>query len=99
MRKNWLTTLAGIMAAMITVPVAVIGLMTTGMYVPHWWGSVQFIFVVIGAVGTALLGFAAKGQDEHSTVRQVELSTIHAAVDAEASAAIAQLPNNKSAGA
>lgn len=57
MRKNWLTTTAGIMASMITVPVAVGGLVTAGMQLPHWWGSVQFMFIVVGAVGAALLGF------------------------------------------
>ena len=79
MRKNWLTTTAGIMAALGSVPVMVAQSGFT--HLPHWWGSAAFGFVLIGIIGVALLGFAAKGQDEHSTEAQVELSTIEKHVD------------------
>lgn len=82
MRKNWLTTTAGIMAALGGVPVLVA---QSGAHLPAWWSSAAFVFVLIGVVGVALLGVAAKGQDEHSTEQQVQVSTIHAAVDAELS--------------
>jgi hypothetical protein len=62
MRKNWLTTTAGILAALGSVPVLVA---QSGVTVPHWWGSAAFVFLLLGVIGVALLGFAAKGQDEH----------------------------------
>jgi hypothetical protein len=83
MRKNWLTTTAGIMAALGGVPVLVSQSSLT--HIPAWWANAQFYFILCGIVGVALLGYASKGQDEHSTEAQVELSTIHAAVDAEES--------------
>ena len=80
MRKNWLTTTAGIMAALGGVPVLVAQSSLT--HVPAWWANAQFYFILCGIVGVALLGYASKGQDEHSTEQQVEVSTIHAAVEA-----------------
>jgi hypothetical protein len=81
MRKNWLTTTAGIMAALGGVPVLVAQSSLT--HIPAWWANAQFYFILCGIAGVALLGYSSKGQDEHSTAAQVAVSTIHAAVDAE----------------
>ena len=75
MRKNWLTTVAGIMAALGSVPILVA---TSGFTPPTWWAKIAFPFILIGIIGTALLGFAAKGEDEHSTAAQVAQSTLEA---------------------
>jgi hypothetical protein len=92
MRKNWLTTTAGIMAALGTVPVLIA---QSGAHLPAWWGTAAFVFVLIGTIGVVLLGVAAKGQDEHSTADQVQLSTIEKHVDQQMQAQ----QQNKSAGA
>lgn len=81
MRKNWLMTTAGIMSAIGSVPILVANSGTT--HVPSWWGAASFDCLIIGAVGLALLGFAGKGQDEHSTADQVQISTIKQAVKVE----------------
>jgi hypothetical protein len=73
MRKNWLVTVAGIMAALGSVPILVA---TSGVTPPAWWSSLAFPFILIGIIGTVLLGYSAKGQDEHSTSAQVQASTI-----------------------
>jgi fatty acid desaturase len=72
MRTNLLVTIAGIMAALGGVPVLIA---TSGITPPLWWSHVAFFFVLIGVVGVALMGWAAKGQDGHSTSAQVEGST------------------------
>lgn len=72
MRKNWLTTTSGIMMGLGSLP----NLVTAShANVPLWWNSCQFPLVLTGMVGFILLGVAAKGQDEHSTVSQVEAAT------------------------
>jgi hypothetical protein len=75
MRTNWLVTVAGIMAAMMGVPVAVAAL-PSSIVIPAWWSHIAFFFVLVGIVGTVLLGWAAKGADVHSTAAQVATSTI-----------------------
>jgi hypothetical protein len=72
MKKNWLVTLAGIMAALGGVPILVA---SSGVATPAWWGHLAFPFILIGIIGSCLLGWAAKGEDEHSTQAQVTTST------------------------
>jgi len=76
MRKNWLVTVAGIMAALGGVPLAVA---SSGITPPSWWAHVTFPFILIGIIGAALLGWAAKGQDEHSTTTETQAATIETA--------------------
>lgn len=73
MRKNWLTTVAGILSGLGTLPVLVIN---SGATVPSWWAHVTFPLTLLGLLGLVLLGVSAKGQDEHSTQTQVQVSTI-----------------------
>jgi hypothetical protein len=73
MRTNLVVTIAGIMAALGGVPVAVATLVKT---TPSWWTPVAFPLTLVGIIGVALLGWAAKGQDVHSTSAQVATSTI-----------------------
>lgn len=68
MKKSWVVTVAGIMAAMGGVPILVA---SSGVTPPLWWPRLAFPFVLTGIIGSALLGWAAKGQDEHSTESQV----------------------------
>jgi hypothetical protein len=77
-RKGWLVTVAGCMAAMGGVPVATWAALQAfpSMKVPAWFTSAQFYFVLVGIVGSALMGWAAKGADDHSTSAQVAVSTI-----------------------
>lgn len=69
MFKNWVTTLAGVLAAVGGFPLA---LATMGYHLNQ---TVSLVMAIIGLVGMALLGAAAKGQDEHSTADQVQAST------------------------
>ena len=66
-RKNWMTTLGGIMAGLGTLP-----LLATASHLdlPLWWNYCQFPLFLIGSIGTIILGVAAKGQDEHNTPPQ-----------------------------
>ncbi len=77
-RKNWITTLGGIMAGLGTLPMLVTA---SRVAFPLWWNSVQFPLVLTGMLGTILLGVAAKGADEHSTLPQMEASTARAVAD------------------
>lgn len=74
MRKNWLMTVAGIMAGLGGVPILVSQI--PGINPPHWWQVLIFPFLLVGVVGTVMLGVAGKGQDEHSTQAQTDLATI-----------------------
>lgn len=71
-KKNGVVTIAGIMAALGSVPILVA---TSGVTPPTWWAHLAFPFILVGIIGTVLLGWAAKGQDEHSTEKQVETAT------------------------
>jgi hypothetical protein len=66
MRKNWLTTIGGIMALFTLLPPA---LGQANMHAPNW---LNLTFFCVGAIGTGIIGIAAKGQDEHSTPTQVQ---------------------------
>jgi hypothetical protein len=69
MYKNWVPTVAGLMAAVGGFPVA---LMQSGY---HLNPTFSLVMAIIGLFGIALLGRAAKGQDQHSTQAQVTAST------------------------
>lgn len=66
MRKNWLTTVAGIMTGIGTFPPL---LLAAGYHLNQ---NVSLAMFVAGLLGGVLLGVAAKGQDEHSTMTQVQ---------------------------
>ena len=70
MRKNWLTTVAGVLTSVGGFPIAL------GAMGYHVNQTVGLVMVITGMLGGALLGAASKGQDEHSTVAQVEDATI-----------------------
>lgn len=75
MRKNWLMTVAGIMAGFISIPV---GAATLGYHLPQTLG---LAFVIIGLIGGVMVGVVGKGQDESSTQAQVDKATQVAAVE------------------
>lgn len=64
MRKNWMTTLGGVMAGLGTLPLLATA---SHMALPLWWNACQFPLFLVGAIGTIIIGVAAKGQDEHSS--------------------------------
>jgi hypothetical protein len=76
---NPLTTIGGILAFLGTLP-----LLATASHqaLPLWWNSCQFPLFLCGAVGTMLMGIAAKDKGTHSTAAQVEASTVQQAADA-----------------
>lgn len=43
---------------------------------PLWWNSCQFPLFLCFLLGAGLLGWAAKGQDEHSTAQEVQAATV-----------------------
>lgn len=65
MKKNWLTTVGGIMALFIGLP-TVLG--ASHLAVPNWMNVAA---IVIGTLGGGIVGISAKGQDEHSTSDQI----------------------------
>ena len=69
MFKNWVTTVAGVMAAVGSFPLT---LATLGYQINH---TFSLVMAVIGLLGLALLGVAAKGADQHSTTAQAAAST------------------------
>jgi hypothetical protein len=68
MKKNWLTTVGGIMASFGVIPIA---LGSSGVHMPSW---LYVLCISFAALGPAIIGVAAKGQDEHSTPTQVAQS-------------------------
>lgn len=79
MRKNWMTTLGGVLAGIGTLPL----LMTAShVALPLWWNDCQFPLFLCGGLGTILMGVSAKGIDEHSTVDQVQASSLKQATEA-----------------
>jgi hypothetical protein len=70
MRKNWLTTIGGIMAGFGVIPIA-LGAAKVAM--PPW---LYILCICFAAIGPVIVGVAAKGQDEHSTATQVAVSTV-----------------------
>jgi hypothetical protein len=89
MRKNWLTTVGGIMAGFGVIPIA---LGTAHVAMPSW---LYVLCICFGAMGPVVIGVAAKGQDQHSTTTQVLASTVQnpeieqkAVVDAKVAAIV-----------
>jgi hypothetical protein len=68
MKKNWLTTVGGIMALFGAIPIA---LGTAGVHMPSW---LYIVCISCSVIGPGIVGIAAKGQDEHSTAAQVAQS-------------------------
>ena len=87
MLKYWLTTVGGIMSGFLLIPTA---LGSAHVAMPGW---LYLTCIVVGTLGPVVIGVAAKGQDEHSTVSQVESSTQKA--DAAAKAAVNEQPLSK----
>lgn len=71
-RTNLITTIGGGLAAIGTLPTLVTN---AHLDFPLWWNHVTFPLNLAGLVGLALLGWAAKGADQHSSVAQVEASS------------------------
>ncbi len=69
MRTNVLTTIGGIMSGFLLIPTA---LGTAKVAMPGW---LYLTCIVVGTLGPVVIGVAAKGQDEHSTKKQVEDAT------------------------
>lgn len=82
MKKNWLTTLGGIMAGCGTLPMII---SQSGYHVPNWLG---LTLVLLGGLGLVVMGVAAKGQDEHSTAQEVHTATVVAQVEETIKAAV-----------
>jgi uncharacterized YccA/Bax inhibitor family protein len=70
MRTNLLVTIGGIMAGFLAIP---LGMATLGYPLPK---ALAMAMILIGMIGGIVTGVAAKGQDEHSTAAQVQLSTL-----------------------
>lgn len=85
MRTNLVVTIGGVMAGLGTIPMLV-----TASHVafPLWWNNCQFPLILVGMLGTILMGVAAKGQDVHSTETQIQAATAKAVV-ANVEAAVA----------
>jgi hypothetical protein len=73
MKKNWLTTVGGVMALFGAIPIA---LGTAGVHMPRW---LYVVCISLSVLGPGIVGIAAKGQDEHSTPTQVAQSGVVAA--------------------
>jgi hypothetical protein len=67
--KNWQTTVGGLLAGL---PIIVIN---SGMVLPPKWSQ---ILAIVGGVGTLLIGLAAKDSGTHSTMAEVQQSTVKA---------------------
>jgi uncharacterized YccA/Bax inhibitor family protein len=72
MFKNWVTTVGGVMAGLGTLPLVV---SASHVAFPLWWNYFQFPLYLVGAIGTIILGLAAKGADQHSTATQVAIAS------------------------
>jgi hypothetical protein len=70
MRKNWLTTIGGIMALMGGIPIA---LGSAHVAMPPWF---YLLCISCGVIGPGIIGIAAKGQDEQQKPNQVEIAQI-----------------------
>ena len=69
MRKNWFTTVGGIMSGFGVVPIA---FGTAHVALPSW---LYVACIFLAAMGPIVIGVGAKGQDEHSTAEQVQTAT------------------------
>lgn len=97
MKKNWMTTLGGILGSvglgLIGVPLSVLTyyaqIVKSGP--PAWFNATILPMLLAGSilamVGNAIVGVAAKGQDEHSTVPQVGAASLQQEAQAVAKAA------------
>lgn len=68
-KTNMLTTIGGIMAGFALIPIAV---GTAHIHMPSW---LYLVCIFLGTLGPVVIGVAAKGQDEHSTIDQVQASS------------------------
>lgn len=86
MKKNWMTTIAGLMVGLGQIP---LGLQYAHLpfALPLWWNAAQFPLWLVGTVGGVLVGVAAKGQDEHTTIPQAVASTVQQEANAAVKAA------------
>ncbi len=90
-KSSNLMTIGGIMAAFGTglIGVPQIVLQTYALVIkdgpPHWFTVMILPMLLIGilmtTLGTAILGVAGKGADDHSSLAQVEASTVKAVSD------------------
>jgi len=90
-KTSGLMTIGGIMAAFGVALLAVPATVQTYWAVivkdglPHWCLVVFLIMMmsggVLGALGTAIMGVAGKGADEHSTMAQTEAATAKSVAD------------------
>jgi uncharacterized membrane protein (Fun14 family) len=67
--KNWVTTVAGLMSSIGGFPVALAAL---GYHINQ---TFSLVMAVIGLLGLALMGLAAKGADQHSIQSQIDAAT------------------------
>ncbi len=90
-RSSTMMTLGGIVSAFGTSLIG-IPLTVTTYYAqiaktgpPNWFNESMLPMILIGflmtAAGTAILGVAGKGADDHSSLAQVEASTVQAVND------------------
>jgi hypothetical protein len=71
--QNWLTTLGGLLGG---IPPIITGAAIAGsITLSSRW---LFIVAIIGGVGTLLIGLAAKDAGTHSTMQEVQRSTVKA---------------------
>ena len=85
MKKNYMTTIGGIMALFIGLP-TVLG--ASHLSVPNW---MNVAFIIIGTLGGGVIGLAAKGQDEHSDADEVAKATVINQADAMNAAIVKQV--------
>jgi hypothetical protein len=79
MKTNLVMTICGILAGLGGIPLAVMGAIQAypalSGHIPGWWSALQFPLILLGVLGTMMLGVVGKGEDTHSTVAQVRAST------------------------
>lgn len=71
--QNWQTTLGGLLGGIPPIIIAA-AMASSFTLTPRWY----FILSIIGGLGTLLIGLAAKDSGTHSTMTQVQQSTLKA---------------------
>lgn len=73
LRKGWVATIGGILTAAGSLPTLATN---SHLALPLWWNDLTAPLNLAGILGVVVLGYVAKGRDDHSTIEQIKAASV-----------------------